>query len=204
MPWGVIKQTYTIPELKYIDRTATGGVAGTGTLSLLNGLTQGTGNTNRIGRQVMMKSIHIKFEVAGSPFSATPVSPMSTVRAMIVYDCQPNGATPAVSDILETATIGFQTVSGTALRYSQRFKVLYDKRWKLNNQLTATSTTTYSEIYDEKYIKINLGTTYADTSTGTITDIDTGALFLLLTSDAGVAADNPVLLFYSRVRYTDN
>lgn len=205
MPWGVIKSTYTIPELKYKDVTAVGAAAGTGSFALLNGLQLGTSSVTRVGRNIMMKSLHIKFEVVGAPFGQAPVAAMTTVRCMIVYDAQPNGAAPAVSDLLEITTAGYQSVASTALRYAQRFKILMDKRWKVNNQLaSATTGYTFSEIFDEHYMKMNLKTTYADTNNGTIADIDTGALYLFITSDADSAVDNGVLLFYSRLRFVDN
>ena len=168
MPWSVIKATYTMPELKYNDEVATGSVPGAGTFILLNGLQLGTSATTRVGRQIMIKSIHIKFIHAGAQFSGTPTQPSSLVRAMIVYDAQPNGTTALASELLENATTGNQVTSSTALRYSQRFKILYDKRWVVNNMLTASISPTFAEVYDEVYMKVNLKCNYADTNNGNI------------------------------------
>lgn len=205
MPWGLIKSTYTVPELKYKDTTAVGAASGSGSFALLNGLSLGTSAITRIGRVINMKSLHIKFEVVGAPFSQSPVAAMTTVRCMIIYDLQPNGSAPAVGDVLEVTTAGYQSVSSTALKYGSRFKILMDKRWKLNNQLaSATTSYTFSELFDEQYIKMNLKTQYANSNNGDITDIDTGSLYLFITSDADSAVDNGVLLFYARLRFTDN
>jgi len=204
MPWGVIKRTYTVPELKYVDTIASGSVSGAGAYSLLNGLNLGTSAITRVGRQIMMKSFHLKLLMSGATFAQTPTAPMSAVRIMVVYDLQPNGVTPAASDLLENATTGNQVVSSTALRYAGRFKILFDKRYNLNNQLAATTTTTFSEVFDEMYQKINLKTIYANTNNGDITDIDTGAMFLFLTTESGAAANDPIAQFYMRIRYTDN
>lgn len=204
MPWGVIKKTYTIPELKYTDVTAFGAVSGSGSFSLLNGLNLGTSAVTRVGRQIMMKSIHLKFDMNGSLFANTPTSAANMLRIMILYDAQPNGALPAASDLLENTTTGVQTISGTAMRYAQRFRILYDKRWILQHQLSSTTTGTFSSVFDEVYLKVNLKTIYANSNNGDITDIDTGALLLFITSDAAATANYPDLLFYSRVRYVDN
>lgn len=204
MPWGVIKKTYTVPELKYSDKAAFDTVPGSGAFALLNGLNLGTSSITRVGRNINIKSIHIKFEVEGAPFSGTPTTVTSVCRAMIVFDMQPNGATPLVGDLLENTTSGVQTTSSTAMRYGARFKILYDKRWVLNNQITASTSTTWSQIFDEIYLKVNLKCTYSNTNNGDITDIDSGALYLFLTSDSAAVANNPGLLYYSRIRYTDN
>lgn len=204
MPWGVIKSTYTIPELKYKDLNASGAVPGNGTFTLLNGLTLGTSAVTRIGRQIVIKSIHMKFDITGAYFSVGPTLPSTMCRAMIIFDSQPNGTTPNVSDLLEDTTTGLQALASTALRYSGRFKILYDKRWVVNNNLAATTTATWSQIFDEVYLKVNLKCNYANTSNGDVTDIDTGALWLFLTSDSGATANNPDVLLYNRIRFVDN
>lgn len=204
MPWGVIKQTYTVPELKYKDVTATGILSGAGSFALLNPLNVGTSSTTRIGRNITIKKLHIKFNIVGSAFSFTPTSPAQSVRAIVLFDMQPNGALPAASDILEDATTGVQVVSSTALKYGSRFKILMDKRWVVNNQLSASQAPANYECFDEQYLNLNLKCTYANTNNGDVTDIETGALLLFLTSDTGTAADQPALQFYNRIRFTDN
>jgi hypothetical protein len=204
MPWGVIKSTYTVPELKYKDVSAAGTVTAAGAFILTNGLNLGTSAVTRVGRQIMMKSFHIKLVMAGAPFSSTPTSPSSLIRVMVVFDAQPNGTAPATSDLLEDASSGVGIVSSTALKYSGRFKILWDKRWVLVNSLTATTTADLTEQYDEKYMKINLKTIYANTNNGDITDIETGALWIFLTTESGTTANQPVLQYYFRIRYVDN
>lgn len=204
MPWSVIKSTYTIPELKYKDVTATGTVVGTGQFILLNGLNLGTSASTRIGRQIVIKKIHMKYDPIGAFASQTPTFPMTYIRAMIIFDMQPNGVAPTASDLLEDSTTGNQAVSSTAMRYSSRFKILSDKRWVLNNQISATDSPTFHEKYDEVFMNCNLKVIYSNSNNGDESDIETGALWLFLTTDSINAANNPAMQFYNRIRWSDN
>lgn len=201
---GLIKSTYTIPEKKYADVASTGTVTSSGSVQLLNGLSLGTAVSNRIGRQIVIKGSHFKLAMTGSPNSATPTTPMVILRIMLLWDAQPNAALPSNTDILETVTAPYQTAASQAMKFATRFKILFDKRYCLNNQTTATSSQAFSTQFDENFTKLNLKTQYANSNNGDITDIETGALLFFAISDATATANNPVLTMYHRLRYVDN
>lgn len=202
---GLIKSTYTIPEKKYIDNATRGqAVTNSGVLFLLNGLTQGTSATTRVGQRIMMKNFHLKCLILAAQVGQTPTITMSLFRVMVLYDVQPNGATPSVTDILETNTGSLGPLSPMSIANGSRFKVLYDQRFLCNNQLSAGVLPPKFSNWMEKFQKMNLETQYAAANTGTVTDIRTGSLFLLFISDETAAANACQVDFYCRVRYYDN
>lgn len=217
---GVIRRTYTIPELKYIDNSdiATA-IDETGTITLLNGLLNGTSATTRVGMKINMRSVHLKYFITGPVYSSFNAANAFSqhVRIMLVLDLQPNGVTLSLSDLLEDTTTGIGVVSSLYMANSARFKVLYDKRqWVQPNVVipgSTTATQSYSavvwtsankSVYDEIYLKLSHEVQYADSNNGDITDIKTGALFLIAVADNATAAQQPAITSYVRVRYHDN
>ena len=61
---------------------------------LLNGVATGTDYNTRIGREVTMKSYYHRLFI-------TDATNIQQVRCMLVYDKQPVGALPAITDILQ-------------------------------------------------------------------------------------------------------
>ena len=125
------------PEVKFFDVTVTNGswpligtVAGAepttafASITELNDILQGAGAYQRIGQKLTMESIAFKcnIELGGAP----PV--MGNGRIMVVYDRQPNGAFPSISDILSinvsTAPI---FTSGLNMSKKSRFSILCDE-----------------------------------------------------------------------------
>lgn len=209
---GTIKSTYTVPEKKFLDNaTINSPVGNTGGLLLLNGLSQGTSSITRIGQQVTWKSFHLKFYLDGRSInSSTPNTYdwTSHVRIMVIWDVQPNGATPIASDVLDNAATSVALVSSLNKANGARFRILFDRRYHVQHTwYTTTPTLTLGQpgsIYDEVYLKMNQITHYANTSTGLVSDIKTGALWLMAISDTATADEQPYFTFYTRLRYTDN
>lgn len=110
---------------------ATSSVAGSGSIgnsinvSLLNSVARGTLNSNRIGRRISMRALHI----SGSVNAASVMTVASTCTLVLVYDARPNRTATLniLSDIFSSTTI-----SGCveAITYDRRFTVL--KEWKFS------------------------------------------------------------------------
>jgi len=203
-PWGLIRNTYTVPEKKFSDIGSLLPV--TGNVILLNGLEQGTGYDQRIGRNVMLRSVHLKFQVNGAPYNAgTPsFSPGCLVRVLLVWDQQPNGTLPSIGEIFQSTTPGLLPLQGMNMANSQRFKFLFDRRYVLSNADENNRAGWKWECFDETFQKLNLKVGYSDTSTGTISDIETGALYWVQVTDI-IDPDNlPEIALNSRIRYFDN
>lgn len=95
--------------------------AGFAGITELNCIQQGATVAQRIGNKVMIKSLHLKV----SMISAAAVQ--ACVRFMIVYDRQPNGAFPAIADILTDQPAAVATpYGGLNIANKSRFQVIRD------------------------------------------------------------------------------
>lgn len=175
----------------------------------MNGLAQGTSSITRIGQNIMMKSIHLKFYLRAPQLQLAPNSQVyaKMARILIVYDLQPNGALPLGSDLLDNSTTGVGIVSSLNKLWTERFRILFDKRYFVHSMFAiagGASASSQALVYDEVYLKVNHLTQFANTSTGTYSDIRTGALWLVALSDNAAAAEQPLFTYFSRVRFVDN
>lgn len=187
------------PELKFVDVSMTNFVnATTGTITLINGIAQGSDFNNRIGRKVQIKSILLN----GNLFSGPPPSnAVQGVQGMIaiIYDTQPNsGSLPAYTDIFQIADPN--TVMN--LNNRDRFKVLMKFRKGVNGWVSTVTPTVQGNPNNaifSKYKKCNLEQIFSATG-NTIGGISTGALYFTSVGDVtGSQID-----WYTRVRFSDN
>lgn len=118
-------------ELKFHDVDLNDAVvSGTGTVTAsINLIPQGVTESERVGRKCTIKSVHWRYNLIlpEQDAQATPENGDS-IRIILFVDKQANGATAAVTDILETATIH----SFKNLANQQRFVFLSDKLTSLN------------------------------------------------------------------------
>lgn len=156
-----------------------------GSVVLLNGIAQGVGNTERIGRRIAMKSLQLRY-IHYSNLTA------GSCRIVIFYDRQANSTTPSSGDI-----IGSQTFDGIVnLVNSDRFVILMDEISE-NAQFDGASTP------GKRYIKMDLETIFSGTGSG-ISSVQTGAVFIMMANSATFstgATSNAT--FSTRIRYTD-
>jgi hypothetical protein len=124
-------------ELKFADLSLGAGLA-TDTYSMFDTgagaftLAAGTGESGRIGRKVLLKSINLQFKVY------TPEAVLATFtnqedahyRVMVVLDKQANGAKAAYTDILDTSVIADPTKAYNNLANKNRFVTLMDKKFQ--------------------------------------------------------------------------
>lgn len=184
---------YSSAEKKNIEQYQNAGIvfgSTTGVLKLLNGVDDGTGPTNRIGRRISMVSLTWKFTctLAGTTTGASPI------RNMIVYDKQANAAAPTAAQILVSDAI----YAPMNLYNSRRFKVLMDKMYH------GIGTAGPQSIGDMGYILLHgLETEFNDTSDNTIASIQTGSVYLLQYQDGSLLTASPTNSFYSRIRFVD-
>lgn len=189
------------PEKKFFDgNNAVATVSNTGAIvsSSLNLITEGTGQSQRIGRKCKVTNIH----VAGLLTKVTQDAGADTnnvVRIMLYLDTQCNGATASVTDILATANL----LSFRNLQNSGRFRIYYDKRHALNNMSGANNGTDAEFGNYVKAFKINIDCDHVlefDASTGAITDLTSNNFGILMISQEGVSAQ-VTADYYWRVRF---
>lgn len=186
-------------ELKVIDtQVVTAPVLTAGTATLLNGVAQGTDFTDRIGRKVNIRSIHLKYYIQA--YNSVDVPLGDIFRIMLVWDYQTNGALAAVTDILTTADV----LSGVNLTNRDRFKVLYDKRHTMGAieySAAAVAGGDSTPKFAQRYIKCNYPMVFGGTG-ATVGSIQTGSLILVTlmsTSATGFASNTRV-----RCRFSDS
>jgi len=189
-----------IMEKKVID-TAVGSytVDTNGTVSLINGVAQGSDFTNRIGRKWTIMSVQVN-GIFG-PNSTTDNATGSLVKCMIIYDSQPNGALPSITDILTEAN----SAAFMNLNNRDRFKVIATHSCALGPFDNTTTVSlaggpAVSEVNIYKSVQlpvINDGTTAA------IGDIQTGSLLFVTIGNNG-ASTGYTFRGAMRVRFVDS
>lgn len=168
---------------------------------LLNGVQEGVGSWNRIGRYIWNKSIELDLSldwITANTASDSAQTVASWVRCTVVWDKQPNnGVIPTFDTIFgQTDQAGVESTSiMDHLRYDNmfRFKVLSDHY--INPQIVNTTasnnaaTSGASIVADSlvryhKYIKLgNKMTNFSGTANPmTTANISTGALYLIIRS----------------------
>lgn len=184
-------------EFKVVDTNpALTLIAAAGSLQLINGVATGNDYTDRIGRKIIMKTLLMRIFIY--PTITLSSSQGTTTRCLVVYDTQPNGAAPAITDILTTNTYD----SPMNLNNRDRFKVLYNKYVFTPSFVTSASVLTAGSPIPrifQCYKKLNLDAIFGGTGS-TIASIQTGSIYVLLQSnnDQTTSADP-----WYRIRFSD-
>jgi len=173
-------------EFKQKDVTASGTVDNVADIILLNGLAKGDDFDTRDGRVVRVKSIQVAllYELSAS-------ATFTQLRIMVVLDKQPNEVTMVILDLLDSSALQ----SFRNLDNRKRFVIL-------RNEVVNMSISGAQGGYWEYYKKFNLKTVYDDSDAGTIVDISTNAIYLVLLSNE--PTNLPTVVRSTRVRYIDN
>lgn len=199
-------------EVKFFDCTVTAPASGTFGLfsqsaavgaepaTAFTGITevncveQGATSYNRIGTKILIKSID--FRASFNMVGTAPVN--NSLRYMIVYDHQPNGAFPAIGDIISrNIATSPNFFTGVNMANRSRFVVLRDRIVALDPEGTGT-------VNVKEFIKTKLETQFRS-STNTIGDLTTGAIYLVcFCLTAGTAASYITMTSPTfRLRYFD-
>lgn len=176
-------------ELKYVDLAGASYVADTtGTLTLLATIAQGDTLQQRVGQRVMLTNLLIRGQVASGSTTATALATL-----IIVYDRQPQGALPAITDVLDAS------ISNSFQRVDFRDRFFLCARWDFN--LTGNSVTPATggeNIRLDFNVALRKPATYDQTATtGAIGTIRTGALYAITVGNnaAGTTAPNFTLVY---------
>lgn len=163
----------------------------TGSLILLNGLQRGDDASNRIGRSVRLNTVQANLTGTINGAATT-----TRLRMAFVWDKYPEGVAPAYNDIYHDAsTLAFRNWT-----QQNRFRIL--KEYKITLSGTGTDK---QEFFRSIYFKMPRRYSlvkFDPSNAGNITDIQNGALFLVLFSDQ--ATNTPTVTYKIRVTYLDN
>lgn len=186
--------TRSVSELKDVNTTAIAIPAlatATGSLTLLNGMVQGTTGSTRIGRRIRMESLLLRIAL-GAAVATTGCSPF---RILIVFDKQSNGAAPLATDILTQDNI----TGAMNLANSRRFVTILDHIEKDFGPQSSGS------IFINRYKKFKLDVEFNGGVAGTIADINTGSVYALTYLLSGtLATAPPVASTLCRIRFADS
>lgn len=140
---------------------------------LLNGLTQGTSGSQRVGREIFMTSLDMY------------VQSQTLSRYCIVYDKQSNGSAFTASDLFQDSTDAFSPYN---FSNRQRFRVINDSLY---------NTTPEQAIINRFYgLPINESTFYNVGNAGTIADIASGSLYFIAYATGTAAIPFSLSLYY--------
>lgn len=159
----------------------------TGDLILLNGIAQGDGTGQRNGKQFKMKRYDANIKVnMGASASNT------ALRIIIFYKWSVNNTAPIVANILSPVDVH----AFYDLDEIKNFKILYDRTYQM-------SALTHPERNIFVRLPLYNKTIYtAGNTTGTISDIEHGALYMILLSDESTNVPNVTVR--DRLRWIDN
>ncbi len=160
----------------------------------LNAIEQGDGQSERNGRKCTLTSIGVKGRVVYNPPDVPAVGKQySTVRLLVVWDKQTNGAITGGSRIITNiapAVFGFRN-----LEFTQRFVVLMDKTIQINDRYNGSPTREEAVSWDF-YKKLNIPVLHNGT-TGNINNIVDNALNVYCIADG----ESTYLDMRARVRF---
>lgn len=194
-------------EVNFLDNVLATGVTisttvsvATGTIALLNGMAQGTTASTRIGRKICIKSVQVQGTIeAGSTIC------LARTKVCLVYDKQSNGVAPSWQDVFDNST-ALGANSPQAMRNmsnADRFTVLWTDVQSVVGTETAGQVTDKSYLTIDHFRRCDLETHYNAGVAGTVADIQTGGLFLMMCSDEPSGTSAPIGSFTVRIRYTD-
>jgi len=162
--------------------------AATTTFTTLTGINVGTDTNNRIGNEIFIKFVEIR---AMSYLATTPAPQIfDVVRIALIYDYQPTGALPVVTDVYGSALVS----ALYAYNSSPRFKVL--REWFFCHGTVTTGGVSSPPVsFLTDFVEINLPTVFKG-PTGTIANQSTGALYYAYTSATGSSVIDAQIAFY--------
>lgn len=205
--YGIWRKRGEKQELKVSDiTTAQYGVNTTGSFTLLHVPILGTDYTQRIGRKTVIKSVYIRGRVLienAQVFTAATTCAVQQPRMILFWDMQPNAATPAVTDLLNTA----DSTSHLNLNNRDRFKIIKDKTFVFDPMLLTAANAvaewnrTVSDI--KCYVKLRGEVIFNGTNGGTIADINSGALYMFWIGNVPTGANDSLAVLSTRVRFDD-
>lgn len=180
------------------------------TFYLLNDIPGGSSEFQRTGNRVRCTSLRITGEIERSENSTVP----NTVRMLVLWDSQPNGADPPLTDVNfglfnEPAnTSSMWQLATYNLDNQQRYKVLLDKRMVLNANFVRVDNKVFPTRHlFNHYIKLSRDTIYVD-SGSTIESITKNALYVVFCSDIAPSFvpdpnTQPIVRYSSNLYYKD-
>lgn len=167
--------------------------------NLLVGITQGTTENNRIGREILVKSVHIRGILEFNPTVTVDVFDHAIIY--VILDTQANGGggggTPCVLADLFSNVVSAEELLN--MDNTQRFRVLRRAVYQFETKTLSAGTNPIPQAcLVDLWIPCNMRVVYS-AATGTISEIRDNNIFLAYGSSTGKC----VFAGAHRVRFTD-
>lgn len=197
-------------QCKSIDiLTTTNLISTTPVFNLLNCVQAGNNFYQRIDNKVKFDNLELSGFISASGLG-TKVP--EYLRINIIYDTQANAALPNIGDVILSTTQTGATSSSVLDNLNPnnrwRFQVLTDTRISIPDQVTGTGVSanavydyTKNEVNIRRFVTLDLPTVYNTAGTGTIADINKGALYLLVYGSQPAATAGYQLSWSCRLNY---
>lgn len=158
----------------------------TGPFQLLNGIDEGTGPSQRVGRRIKLKSLSLNYYLS-SPVTLTATD---LLRVMVVRDKDCNGSIFTLGDLLLDSSTGFGIISQYNPDNLDRFHVYYDQVQVVASLNGVNGQVTYKNIQ----FPINDAFTTFSGSGSTVSDISTNSIYLILIGSQSSASVTSCLI----------
>lgn len=192
--WPAAGPSGGIAEYKNVDTTINSQVSTTSVITLLNGLAPGTTASTRIGRKVSVRRIDYVLSLASSTTGI-----QDHICIAVVEDRQPNGGTFNTTDYLTGSSSRVLPNANEFARF--RTIVRYDVTLAGSSVASGPPSTVPSAI---EQLPVTIPVHYNAGTAGTISDIQTNALYLFVIGDGASNATNPFVYGQVRLWYTDS
>lgn len=189
-------------ERKYLDYTNTlQTLTDTGTPLLLNGCIEGLDSLNqRIGRKITVKRVAVTLtagvQVADLTAGTGYQNDADTIRAVIIFDKQTNGAAASWSSLMNASGLYSAPYAQRNISTLDRYMMLADKTF----EVCSSGPNSIVWKFD---VPCNLETRFTTTNNGDVTDIITGSIYLIVVDSNNTANLPGTFSMLSRVEFTD-
>jgi len=187
-------------EFKAIDTSGNCSANVTTAVVLCNGCARGDEINERTGREIVMKSIQLQYNAV----STATTGIVNHVRVMVVYDRQANGAALTAAQVLSNTGGADGTLCPRNLENRRRFWILYDRSVVVGPQgVTTTALGALPLVHRQWYRRITLPVTFNNGDAGSVADITTGSLYLVVVGNQADGNTDADVYYHVRVRYQD-
>lgn len=186
-------------EYKLYDAAINTAPTWSGTVGILNGIAQGTSDSQRIGDSLKCQRLSGRLIWDPANFFQAGVNIQSCAVRLIIYWDEQNNVTSAADVLQQTGNV-YTVISPKNYDTRFRSRVLYDKTVFFSQNLASGASYAMNYPHDDIDIELNAHTQYDAAST----TINTGALKYLLISDNVASTYIPSCRAYLRLTYTDN
>lgn len=185
------------PEVKVIDTSISdAALTNAGSVIVVNACSEGTTGTTRVGRKINMTSVEYWAKLTCGNSQTGQTASNDAIRVSIVYDHQVNQAAPAYSDIYTSSGTSSAPLGYRSINNLDRFEVLATDTFNFDASSNITAVA-------HRYVPIKWDTRYDTGNAGTVADIISGGLFVVICPMFAAAGAQAGIVGVARVRFQD-